>query len=78
MLSPLSLAFFRPFLDPLPIDEYWLWLLVPLVLVVALVYKAIKTDDLTRLPRQTLALALQIVFFMALAAAALWMITEIL
>jgi len=64
----------RPFLDPIAIDDYWLILLVPLVFAVALVYKAIKLDDLSNLMRQTLQLAGQIVVFMVLAAAALWLL----
>jgi hypothetical protein len=68
---------YTPFLDPLPLDRYWLVLLVPMVLAIAVVYKAIKLDDLAQLPRQTLSLAAQIVAFMLLAAAGLWLISEI-
>jgi hypothetical protein len=65
---------YRPFLDPIAIDDYWLVLLVPLVFTIALVYKTIKLDDLSHLPRQALHLAGQIVIFMVLAAAALWLL----
>jgi hypothetical protein len=64
----------RPFLDPIAVDDYWLVLLLPLVFVVALVYKAIKLDDLSHLPRQSMHLGGQIVVFMVLAAAALWLL----
>jgi len=66
-----------PFRDPLPLDTYWLLLLPPLVLAIALVYKTIKLDDLSLLPRQALFLSGQILAFMTLAAAAIWLITEI-
>ncbi len=74
--SPLILAL-RPFLEPLPIDTYWLLLMLPLSAAVAIVYKAIKLDDLAQLPRAAALLTAQIIFFMALAAGVLWVITEI-
>lgn len=71
-LASLSLGY-RPLLDPIPVDDYWLVLLLPLVFAISLVYKAIKLDDLTHLPRQSIYLAGQIVAFMFLAATALWL-----
>ena len=68
---------YRPFLEPLPVDTYWLLLLLPLVLAIAIVYKTIKLDDLSQMPRKALWLAGQIIAFMILAAAALWLITEL-
>ncbi len=73
---PIALAW-RPFLDPMPIDAYWLWMLAPMVVAVAVVYKAIKIDDLSQLPRQAASLAVQFVILMALAAAALWLLSEL-
>ncbi len=64
----------RPFLDPAPVDRYWLWLLPPLILVIALVYRTIKSNSLARLPKEAGFLALQISVFMVLAAAALWLL----
>ena len=66
----------RPFFEPLPLDTYWMLLLPPLVLAISVVYKAIKLDDLSQLPRQALFLTGQIIAFMILAAAALWLVTE--
>ncbi|QDU73022.1 hypothetical protein [Mucisphaera calidilacus] len=74
--TPLTLAW-RPFLDPLPLENHWLWLMIPLALAVALIYKAIKLPDLSQLPAQTLVLSSQIIAFMVLVAAALWILTEI-
>lgn len=74
--SLLTLAF-RPFLDPLPIDGYWMALLIPMVICIAVVYKTIKTDRLHKIPREASILAAQIVAFMILAALALWMLTEL-
>ncbi len=72
-----ALLGYRPLLEPLPVGPYWLWLLPPLAVVVAVVYKAIKLEDLAALPRQAAFLALQIIVFMVLAAAALWVIVEV-
>lgn len=76
MFLPVTLAY-RPFLDPLPLDTYWLMLLPPLVLAAAVVIKTIRLQDLSQLPKQATMLALQILIFMGLAAAGLWLITEL-
>lgn len=68
---------FRPFLDPIPGDRYWMLMLVPMVVAIAVVYKTIKTDRLQKVPREAAVLAAQIVAFMAMAAAALWLLTEL-
>lgn len=72
-----QLLAYRPFLDPAPIDRYWLWLLPPLILVVAVVYRAIKTDDLAHLPRSAGYLAAQIAIFMFLASIGLYVILRL-
>ncbi len=66
-----------PFRDPLHIDAYWMWMMIPLVIAVSVVYKTIKIDNLSQLPLQAAFLALQIVAFMVVAAAVLWGLTEI-
>ncbi len=66
---------YRPFLDPAPFDGYWLF--IPLVIAVAVVYKTIKLEDLRRLPREAGILATQITVFMLLAAAAIWLLVEL-
>lgn len=62
------------FLEPLPLDRYWLAFLMPLVAAISVVYKTIKLEDITRVPKSACVLALQIVLFMASAAAFLWVI----
>jgi hypothetical protein len=74
--APAVLAF-RPFLDPVPVDQYWMLMLLPMVAAIAVVYKTIKTDRLEKIPREATVLAAQIVAFMVMAAAALWMLTEL-
>lgn len=63
---------YRPFLEPAPIDRYWLWLLPPLIVIVAVVYRTIKSDDLREVPRRAAYLTLQVAVFMVAAAVALW------
>jgi len=69
-----QLLAYRPFLDPASIDRYWLWFLPPLILIVALVYRTIKTESLVGLARRAGYLALQISVFMVLAGALLWLV----
>jgi len=70
---------YTPLLDPLPYQPYWLVMLVPLVLAIALVYKTIKLPDgeLGKLPQQAVWLAAEILVFMVLVAAALWLLAAI-
>lgn len=68
----------RLFLKPLSLNQYWILMLLPLVAVICVVYKTIKLDDLSQLPVQVAALAFQVVFFMVLAAGAIWVITGLL
>jgi hypothetical protein len=52
MTLPALLAY-TPFLSPLPIWDYWWVLLFPLVIGVAVAYKAIKCDAMHRVPRES-------------------------
>jgi hypothetical protein len=53
-----------------------LWLLFPLCFAVGLVYKAIRIDDLRRLPREMLFLMAYMVLGLAALCVALWLIQE--
>ena len=65
---------YRPFIDPIHIEDYWIVLLLPLVFIISLTYKTIKIDDLSKLASQTFYLTAQIIVFMVLAASALWLL----
>ncbi len=80
MTSFLLALGYTPLLDPIPIDRYWLWFIIPLILAVSITYKATKIPDkqLHKLPKQAMALACQILGFMALASAILLGLTEII
>ncbi|MBI1337523.1 MAG: hypothetical protein GC164_11230 [Phycisphaera sp.] len=78
---PIVALSYLPFRNPLPLDRYWLVLMLPMVLAISVAYKAIKMEDLSEdggLPRQAAVLAGQITLFMVLAGAGLWFLTEIL
>jgi hypothetical protein len=77
LLSRPMLGFHRPLLEPLRVDNYWLLLLPPLVVAICIAYKTIKLNDLTNLPREASYLAVQILAFTAMAAAMLWLLTEL-
>lgn len=66
-----------PFLDPLPIDPWWMVLLLPLVVLTSIVYKTLRLKDLSQMPRQAAWMSLQVISFMVIAAVVVWTITEI-
>ena len=63
----------RPFLQPLPVwnDWQWPWLLVPLCVGVAVVYKSIKCRYVRQIPREAAVLTVWILLGMASAAVVL-------
>ena len=64
-----------PFLQPLPVSMHWFILLALLVVIIATVYKAIKIEDLSVLPKQVAMMSAQILTFMILAATVLWLVS---
>lgn len=66
----------RPFLDPLPAQDWWWALLLPLTLGIAVAYKAVKVRDMRRFWRQALAMWAQVVLGMLAVAAALYVFVE--
>jgi hypothetical protein len=61
----------RPFLQPMPVWNYWYLLLLPLCIAVAVVYKAIKCHSMKRVPREALAIIVWILVSFVAAGAAL-------
>ena len=72
-ILPRALAY-RPFLDPLPVWRYWIWLLIPLCAAVAIVYKCIRCRRVSRIPVEAAKTTAWILAGMATAAAVLWVI----
>ena len=77
LILVMPLLAYRLFLDPLPLATYWLMLMPPMAIAVAVVYKTVRVHDLADLPRQATVLSVQIIAFLLLAAAALWLVTEL-
>jgi hypothetical protein len=67
---------FQLFLDPLPVWDYWPWLLVPLAIGISVVYKSIKCRSMATVPAEAGAISLWIVGGMVFAAAVLWGVVE--
>ena len=76
-MSTMHTLAYRPFLEPIPLEGFWLLLLVPLILAVAIIYKSVKIENMALLPRQVVMMAAQILAFMVMAAAALWLVVEL-
>ncbi len=71
---PYASIHYIPFLYPLPIwTQSWIWplLLLPLCLAVAIVYKGVRCNRMSRVPREATGLFITIVLGMVLTAAAL-------
>lgn len=65
---------YRPFLDPLPVWDYWVWLLLPLSLAISVVYKSVRADSMRRVPAEAIRLTIWIVAAMGAAAVALMLL----
>jgi hypothetical protein len=74
-----ALLAYRPLLDPLDLHDAWFWLLLPLALLIAIAYKAVRVPDLSQFWRQTLLFTAQIVLgIVGLFAAALLTLNVVL
>ncbi len=62
----------RPLLDPLPLWDYWPWLLLPLVVGVSVVYKSIKCRNMREVPKEAAIIAFWMLFGIVAAGAVLW------
>ncbi|MEM0914217.1 MAG: hypothetical protein AAGB29_14655 [Planctomycetota bacterium] len=76
MMGAATLAW-RVFLEPAPWEPGWLWLMLPIVVAICVVFKTIRGPSLRRLPQAAGFLVLQVLVFMVLAAAGLWLLVEL-
>jgi len=60
-----------PFVYPLPIWDYWPWLIIPLCAGVAIVYKSVKCQTMKQVPREALVIFVWMLVGFAAAAGAL-------
>jgi hypothetical protein len=73
-----SLLAYTPFLDPLKVWDYWPWLLLPLCLGVSIVYKSVREESMSRVPKEAAKATFWIVAGMTAAAAALFLMVRYL
>ncbi|HVT80273.1 MAG TPA: hypothetical protein VHM90_06405 [Phycisphaerae bacterium] len=69
----MTLLAFVPFYDPLPalypgMSEQWLWLVLPLVIAISVVYKCTRINELKNLARDSAIMIGELIAVMALAA----------
>lgn len=74
----MNLLAYTPLIDPLPLWDYWMWLIVPLSAGVAIVYKSIKAESMREVPRRSIITTLWILGGMAFAAVVLSAIVHLL
>ena len=72
---PVSLASFLG--QPLPIADYWLWLIFPICLTISLVYKATKVDRFRDIFPAAAVLFGTMIAGLALVTIALWLLTRL-
>lgn len=82
----MNLLAFMPLYDPLPamfpgMSDHWLWLVLPLLLAISIIYKGTRLEDLRKLPAQSAIMTFQILLVMAVAAVLLdavyWFMTRV-
>jgi hypothetical protein len=73
----MMLLAYQLFLDPLPIWNYWPWLLLPLVAGVSIVYKSVKCKSMATVPREAAVITFWILASMIAAAAVLWAVVDV-
>ena len=69
----LTLAW-RPLLDPLPLDDGWFLLLLPLALLISIGYKAVRVGDMRRYWREVAIMTVQVILAMILLWIAAWLV----
>lgn len=63
------------FYHPMTVPSNWvLWLILPVLLAVAVVYKTLRTDNLRKLPKQIAMLLAYMVGGLLALGAALWLV----
>ena len=71
ILASHPLGDYVPFIYPLPIWDYWPWLIIPLCAGVSIVYKSVKCQSMRQVPREALVIFVWILIGMVAAAGAL-------
>lgn len=68
-----------PFIDPLPgVQANWIWFVVPLVLGISMMYKAIRVGELNRWPREVATMTGQVLLAFIGFAVGLFILVQLL
>ncbi len=78
MSAVMHILAYTPFIHPLPVWDYWMALLLPLVGLFSIAYKSIKCRTMAEVPRESLHIFVLCLLGMAGAAAALWGIVRVM
>ena len=62
---------------PLPVADYWLWLVFPICLSVSLVYKTIKVERFGDIFPAAAILFVSMIGGLALVAIAIWLVIQL-
>lgn len=54
----------RPFIDPIDAHAWWFLLILPVAFLVSLSWKAVRVDDIQRLPRPVIVMTVQVILAM--------------
>lgn len=78
-MNPLLLAAnsWRPFIDPIDAHGWWFLLLIPMSLLIAIAYKAVRSPSLDGYWRLVIIMTIQTILGMLALAAALYIIVQI-
>lgn len=63
--------------EPLPVADYWLWLVFPLCLSISVVYKTIKVERLGDIFPAAAVLFIAMIGGLALVTIALWLFVQL-
>lgn len=72
-----SLAY-TPFVDALSIHDQWYWLIVPMVVFIAIGYKAVRVGDLKGYWKNVFVFVVQVLGVMAVLAVAFTIVITVL
>ena len=68
-----------PLIDPLPgVQANWIWFVLPLVLGIAMMYKAVRVPTLDRWPREVGVMVFQTILAFVGIAVALFIVVQVL
>ncbi len=79
MSMPALLLTYRPFIDPINVQQTWYLLLIPMCLGIAVTYKAVRVPDMSRYWREVAIFTAQLVLSVVVVGALMfWVVLWVL